>query len=624
MDKRHMDAILREEPRPGHSVMESKPEQAKANYAARLQELGQSLVQLSRRYRLFVQIEAVLMLVQSVAFYVLYTHSIIDQSMVAVVAYWIMGLLLLSLPGGALVRTGSAVGQRRRIYGYYEARLRRLDGTWKNSGDGGDEFAAAGHPHCMDLDLFGPGSLFEYLCCARTGGGRQWLADVLLSPASFREAIARQEAITELRNRHDLREYLADAAGPGKNNFKGDALKEWLDQTPVKFESVTHFLGACLRLFNVLAIALGLAGRVSPEVPLASLAAVGLFTVAVRGKTGPILEGASSHVVYELELLIAYARRFRRECFTCPLLKNAADSLNAISERRLGLLLLSLKLLRWHKDPAFTYLSYLSLWGALFAIAVEKQRAKVRKQVTKMATAISELEGLAGLAAYAFEHPDYPFPSFDSNETVSTPVFEAVALGHPLIDSEACVRNPVSLNPAKRFVLVSGSNMSGKSTYLRAIGLNFVLARAGAPVCAESLRLSMFSIATSMRVLDSLQDGKSRFLAEVTRVREIIDMAETGPLLFLLDELLTGTNSEDRQAGAAGVIGHLIEKGASGFLTTHDLALAELVFSRPAIAMNVHFVDHLDGAAMAFDYQLRDGIVPHSNGAAILAKLGIV
>jgi hypothetical protein len=409
MGKRHMDVTSTREPWPGHSVMESTPEQAKAHYETRLQELGQSLVQLGQRYRLFFQTEAILMLVLSVVFYVLYTHSVIDRSMAGVVAYWTMGLLLLTIPGGALVRTGSAVGQRRRIYGYYEARLRRLDGTWKNSGDGGGEFAVAGHPYCVDLDLFGPASLFEYLCCTRTGGGRQWLADVLLSPVSFQEAIARQEAIAELRGRHDLREYLADAAGSGKNNFKGDALKEWLDQTPVKFESVTHFLGACLCLLNVLAIALGLAGRVSPEVPLASLAAVGLFTAALRGKTGPILEGASSHVVYELELLIAYARRFRRECFTCPLLKDAADSLSAVSERKLRLMLLSLKLLRWHEDPAFTYLSYLSLWGPLFAITVEKQRTKVRQQVTKIAMAISELEGLAGLAAYAFEHPEYPF-----------------------------------------------------------------------------------------------------------------------------------------------------------------------------------------------------------------------
>ncbi len=191
-----------------------------------------------------------------------------------------------------------------------------------------------------------------------------------------------------------------------------------------------------------------------------------------------------------------------------------------------------------------------------------------------MRAAISELEGLASLGAYAFEHSDYPFPSFNGDVADRTPLFEAGAIGHPLIESTICVRNPVSINQSTRFVLVSGSNMSGKSTYLRTIGLNFVLARVGAPVCADVLRLSMFSIATSMRVSDSLQDEKSRFLAEVTRVREIIDIAAGGPLLFLFDELLTGTNSEDRRAGAAGVITNLIEKGASGFLTTHDLALS--------------------------------------------------
>jgi hypothetical protein len=604
--------------------MEALPEQAKRLYEARLRELGQSVLKLGRRYRLLVQLEAVLMLTLSVAFYVLYTHGVIDRSMVAVVAYWTAGLLLLAIPGRAILKASSAVSQQGRIHGYYEARMRRLDGSWKGSGDGGDEFAVADHPYCVDLDLFGSGSLFEYLCSARTGGGRQWLADALLLPASFREAVARQEAIVELRDRHDLREYLADAAGSGKNNFKGDALKEWLDGAPVRFESLTHILGACLCVLNLFAIAFALAGKVSPEVPLGTLAAMGLFPVALRGKTTPILEGASSHVVYELELLIAYARRFRRERFTCSLLRDSVNSLSAVSTRELRLLHRSLQLLRWHEDPAFTYLSYLLLWVPLFAIAVEKRRVKIRRRAAKMARAISELEGLAALAAYAFEHGAYAFPSFDSDGTVTTPVFEAVTLGHPLIEESVCVRNPVSLNPGKRFVLVSGSNMSGKSTYLRAVGLNFVLARAGAPVCAGSLHLSLFSIATSMRVLDSLQDGTSRFLAEVTRVREIIDMAAAGPLLFLLDELLTGTNSEDRRAGAAGVIGHLLEKGASGFLTTHDLALSELVFSRPDMAKNVHFVDHLDGAAMAFDYRLREGIVPHSNGAAILAKLGIL
>ena len=238
--------------------------------------------------------------------------------------------------------------------------------------------------------------------------------------------------------------------------------------------------------------------------------------------------------------------------------------------------------------------------------------------------ALGELEGLPSLAAYAFEHPDYPFPSLVVSGDDQALVYKAESLGHPLIESAICVRNPVRIDERNRFVLVSGSNMSGKSTYLRAIGLNYVLARAGAPVCAASLQLSIFSIATSMRVLDSLQDGKSRFLAEVSLVKRIIDLAGKGALVFLFDELLSGTNSEDRRAGAAGVIAHLLERGASGFLTTHDLALSELVLSRPTIAKNVHFVDHTGDAAMVFDYRLRDGVVPHSNGAAILAKLGIL
>jgi hypothetical protein len=328
-----------------------------------------------------------------------------------------VGLALLAIPGGALLRAGSAAGRQRRIQSYYEARLRRLDGSWKSSGDGGDEFAVAGHPYGADLDLFGAGSLFEYLCSARTGGGRRWLADVLLAAASLKETVARQEAVVELRERHSLRESLAEAARPGKNTLQGDALREWLERSPVKFESATRFLGAALCVLNLLVAPLGLAGVVRPEVPLACLAAVGLFSFAVWRKTSAILEAASPSVVYELELLMAYARQLRQERFTCALLKEATRSFDAVSAWELRVLLRRLKLLRWHEDPSFTYLSYLSLWAPLFAMAVERQRAGARKRLTRLAAAISELEGLASLAAYAFEHPQYPFPSFETADS---------------------------------------------------------------------------------------------------------------------------------------------------------------------------------------------------------------
>jgi DNA mismatch repair ATPase MutS len=185
------------------------------------------------------------------------------------------------------------------------------------------------------------------------------------------------------------------------------------------------------------------------------------------------------------------------------------------------------------------------------------------------------------------------------------------------------VRNAVDLNATTRFILVSGSNMSGKSTYLRSIGLNTVLAQAGAPVCAESVRLSHFQLASSMRIQDSLQEGKSRFFAEVSRVRAILDLAERGPVLFLLDELLSGTNSQDRRDGVAGVIDHLIAHRASGLLTTHDLALTGIVAHHGNAATNVHFTDSFEDGKMSFDYKLRPGIVNRANAREILGLLGI-
>jgi hypothetical protein len=530
----------------------------------------------------------------------------------------------MSVPGTYLVRTIRQLQTRRKITEYYEARNRRLDGTWPGTGDDGSEFAAADHPYCADLDIVGTGSLFEYLCSARTGAGREWLVSVLLSPASPNDVIARQGAVDELRDRHDLREYFAEAGSSGVNKFEGNSLRDWCMEAPIPFSPFVRITGVFLCIINVVIIALALSGRVSPEVPLGTFGGVGLFTVALHRKLRHIIERTDPLVLSEMELLIAYSRRLRRERFDCSLLATCVNSLSLLTEHDFKRLLRLMKLMRWHEDPAFTYLSYLSLWGTLFAMTVETRRIKLGRDLAKMTAALGELEGLSSLAAYAFEHADYPFASLVPSGVDQVPVFLAESLGHPLIETAICIRNPVRIDERNRFVLVSGSNMSGKSTYLRAIGLNYVLARAGAPVCADCLQLSLFSIATSMRVLDSLQEGKSRFLGEVSLVKRIIDLAGNGPVLFLFDELLSGTNSEDRRAGAAGVIAHLLGRGASGFLTTHDLALSELVLSRPNISRNVHFVDHIADAAMVFDYRLRDGIVPHSNGAAILAKLGIL
>ena len=240
--------------------------------------------------------------------------------------------------------------------------------------------------------------------------------------------------------------------------------------------------------------------------------------------------------------------------------------------------------------------------------------------------ATGEMEALLSLSAYHYEYPADPFPEFAAvTEFAEGAAFlEGEALGHPLIPAAKCVRNQVKLDGETRAILVSGSNMSGKSTYLRTVGVNVVLAMAGAPVRARRLRLSPLTIGASIQVNDSLQAGSSRFYAEITRLRRIYDMAaERPPLLFLLDELLQGTNSKDRRIGAEGVLRGLLERGAIGILTTHDLALTELEGLPEGALINMHFQDDLENGTMRFDFQLRPGVITKSNGLELMRSIGL-
>lgn len=593
------------------------------HYQERLKDTRETTAQLSSRYRFLINFQLGLILLLATLFYIAYTHHFIAPFL-GTAMYAAGTLLLLSIPTGLLLQASSKLRTVRRITAYYETRMQRLEGAWAGNGDDGSDFAVPGHPYCDDLDVLGRGSLFEYLCSARTGAGREWLAEALLSPASLADVATRQQAISELRNRIELREYLACTGTSGAGMFHGKSLEEWSNEAPVSFSTPVRIAALCLCAINAISIALALANYFSPEAPLVTLAGIALFTAVLHRKVDCVMRRTDWTLLYELRLLIAYGRLIREEQFDTTLLRDAINSFGPLSDRRLQKLPRFIQLMRWHEDTAFTYLSYLSLWGTLFAMAVEKIRIEFAKDLAKMTAAIGEVEGLSSFAAFAFEHSDYPFPSFSGSEDATCVLFRAESLGHPLIQNAICVRNPVTIDESHRFVLVSGSNMSGKSTYLRAIGLNCVLARAGAPVCAESLYLSTFTLATSMRVPDSLTDGKSRFLAEVSLVKQIMDLAEREPVLCLFDELFSGTNSEDRRVGAAGAITHLLRRNASGFLTTHDLALSELVVSRPTIAKNVHFTDQAADGAMEFDYRLRAGLAPHTNGAIILTRLGIL
>jgi DNA mismatch repair ATPase MutS len=234
--------------------------------------------------------------------------------------------------------------------------------------------------------------------------------------------------------------------------------------------------------------------------------------------------------------------------------------------------------------------------------------------------AVGEIEALSSFAGYYYEHPLDIFPEFSAD----SPLLEGEGLCHPLLAEGVAVPNDVSLGKDLRVLVVSGSNMSGKSTLLRTVGVNAALAQAGAPVRAQRLRLSHVSIGASIRVQDSLQAGASRFYAEITRLRQIMEKAANDPpVLFLIDEFLHGTNSHDRRIGAEAIVKGLVERGAIGILTTHDLALAHIADALAAPARNVHFEDHLEDGKMTFDYRMRPGIVEKSNAIALMRSVGL-
>jgi DNA mismatch repair ATPase MutS len=268
------------------------------------------------------------------------------------------------------------------------------------------------------------------------------------------------------------------------------------------------------------------------------------------------------------------------------------------------------------------------LYSLQVGYALESWRRRSGPELRRWAEITGEMEALLSLAGYAYEHPTDPFPSFVQslvNDPGSSAVFHGEELGHPLIPAAQCVRNSATLDQNTRVLLVSGSNMSGKSTYLRTVGINSVLAMAGAPIRGKSLHLSPLALGTRIRSGDSLQEGRSNFYTEILHIRRVFAMMKESkyPLLFLFDELLEGTNSKDRRIGAQSLLEALLKGGAIGIVTTHDLALTEIGAAIRTPLRNMHFADQVLDGKMVFDYQLRDGIVTKSNALELMRLVGL-
>jgi DNA mismatch repair ATPase MutS len=328
---------------------------------------------------------------------------------------------------------------------------------------------------------------------------------------------------------------------------------------------------------------------------------------------------------YELRVIARLAGLLERQRFESPrlagLVAGISEDGRAASQhvRRL------VRLVDWfesRRNQLFGVIAWALLLPEQLAFAIEAWRARHGGMAVRWLAAIGEMEALASLATFAFEHPEYPFPKLETG--AEAPKLAAAGLGHPLIPAKVRVTNDVGLDAACRILVVTGSNMSGKSTLLRSVGVNVALAQAGAPVCATQMTLTPLQIGASLRAQDSLEQGVSRFFAEIKRLQAILAMAKgSPPVLFLLDEILNGTNSHDRREGADAVVRKLLERGAIGLLTTHDLALSALVDSAGVRGANIHFQDTLEGDKLLFDYKIRPGVVTRRNALDLMRMVGI-
>ena len=529
--------------------------------------------------------------------------------------------------------------RRRAIRGvtFYERALARLDGRWAGHGESGSRFLDEHHLYARDLDIFGEGSLFQLLSNARTGMGEEVLAAWLTAPAAPDVIGERQRAVVELAPRLELREDLAALGEELLTGIHGEELMAWGEAEPVlrpsPFRTVAWGLSVLggLAGWALVAYLVSAAGfyDLSPLVMVwlqayfwITAAAIGAVLWRFRKRTARVI-GDLEDSAKDLGLLAEVVRRLEAEQFESPRLARLRAALDVEGQppsRRIARLNLLTDLADSRHNQLMGIIGPLLLWDVHLAYAIEEWRRVSGPALRRWLTAVAEMEALSSIAGYHYEHPEYVFPEF----TDESPLMEGEALGHPLLGEREAVTNDLRIGGDLRVLIVSGSNMSGKSTMLRTAGVNSVLAQAGAPVRARRLRLSPLTIGASIRTQDSLQEGTSRFYAEITRLQQIMEKAAASPpALFLIDEFLHGTNSHDRRIGAEAIVRGLVDRGAIGLVTTHDLALAHIAENLGPRGANVHFEDHLENGRMHFDYKMRPGVVEKSNAIELMRSVGL-
>jgi hypothetical protein len=531
-----------------------------------------------------------------------------------------VAFVMLAVLHGRMLRTMSLYARAIR---FYEQGLARLNDTWAGNGVTGEHFLLPTDPCARDLDLFGRAGLFELLCTARTRAGEEVLARWLLAPAPPEEVRLRQAAVIELTDRLRFRENLAILGEDVRLGVLPAQLIAW-GEAKADFPTgpLLRVVTPVLALAWIVSLLAWQVWGVSELVVLATTVVNLSVTYRYRHRLSEAAH-AAEEACHDLKLLAEVLTAFEREPFTSPCLLQLQAGLKrqGISpSRAVAKLNRRVEFLESAHNLFVRVFDFFIFYRLQFVLAAESWRRQFGPSLRLWLESVGELEALAALGGYTYEHPEDVFPEFVDH----SPCFAAEGLAHPLLPRDRAVANDLRLGPDLQLLIVSGPNMAGKSTFLRGIGVNAVLAQCGAPVRAGRLQLSPLAVTASICVLDSLEGGISRFYAEINRLKQIMDVA-SGPIpaLFLLDELLSGTNSHDRLIGTRSFVKKLVERGAVGLVSTHDLALTAIPEEIGPQAINCHFEDHLEAGKLQFDYKLYPGIVQTSNALSLMRSIGL-
>jgi hypothetical protein len=524
-----------------------------------------------------------------------------------------------------------------------ENELKGLDGCFE-AFDGATDKIDASHPFTLDLDIFGDRSLMRSLNRTVTVQGRERLADWFAEPLTDKAKILeRQQAVKELAAKTSLRQQFYVTGALRKKNGEATiigeaagAKKSWSFGGIAFWRAMTWIVPAVwIALFALFAAGvlnaaiLGLAFVVSFAIANCKLKQINKIhnatdrtsaALETYSRLVEITEGANlSSKLYKSihsHLLSGNADNTSNTgnsgSISCPDNLPASRAIKQLSTR--------LGALDQRANMLIATLNIFVLWDIRSAIAVADWHEKYSHDIEKWFDALGEFDALCSLAGFASNHPDYTYPEIvDGYFTLS-----GRALGHPLMKPDECVRNDIEIDRHPSFMIVTGANMAGKSTFLRTVGVNCVLASVGVPVCAESLKISICNLATSLRTSDSLADGESYFFAELKRLKMIIERLKSGERLFIiLDEILKGTNSVDKQRGSLALVRQLVSLDTCGIIATHDLALGGLHDEFPKQVSNYRFEADIIADRLSFTYKLRPGIAENMNATFLMQKMGI-